>query len=374
MTSRPAQQSNRMNSTQVPSATLTYSNCPVPNALLTALGSGILGEAGIELDILSGKQGVVHFTYDLPSYTRFGGEIPPLLSEGLRAPGRTRLLGITPLLGRNGYYVRGDSPIRKPADLAGRRVGVSASATRILRGELGDYLELDPWRQTLVALGTWEARALLHTLEAGGLSINDVELVRIENAFVDVPQERLQAASSLKGTDLFPNAAVQQATILEQGRADALFSWLPWVGELEARIGARPVIDLGQDARNAYASVWTVSSALVESRPEVVQRLVDAVVDAGLWAQQHGDEVVRLHADNLGVSEDSIRKGFGPDFHQHLVPRLDADAFAILARTQQFLLDKKLLHKPVALDRWAAPEFLNNSLKRNLTTHERKIA
>jgi 2'-hydroxybiphenyl-2-sulfinate desulfinase len=365
MASRPASESIRLSNAAIEPARLTYSNCPVPNALLTALSSGILGRAGIELDILSGKQGAVHFTYDQPAYTRFGGEIPPLLSEGLRAPGRTRLLGITPVLGRKGYFVLGDSPIKQPADLAGRRVGVSASATRILRGELGDYLELDPWRQTLVALGTWEARALLHTLEAGGLSIGDVELVRIESPGVDVPPDQLEAASSLKGADLFPDVAGQQAAILQQGRADALFAWLPWAAELEARIGVRPVIDLGQDPRNAYASVWTVSSALAARQPEVVQRLVDAAVDAGLWARDNGDAVTRLHAENLGVSENGIRQGFGSDFHQHLVPRLDAEAFAILERTQQFLLDKKLLHEPVALDRWAAPEFLNNSLKRN---------
>lgn len=347
--------------------TLTYSNCPVPNALLTALRSGILSNAGIELDILSGKQGVLHFTYDHPAYTRYGGEIPPLLSEGLRVPGRTRLLGITPVLGRKGYFVRKDSPIEEPADLAGRRVGVSASAIRILCSELGDYLELDPWRQTLVALGTWEARALLHTLEAGGLSIDDVELVRIESPGVDVPPERLQAASSLKGADLFPDVAGQQAAILEQGRADALFAWLPWAAELEARIGARPVIDLGQDARNAYASVWTVSSEFVERQPEVVMRLVDAAVDAGLWARDNGGAVARFHAENLGVTENSILQGFGRDFHQHLVPRLDAEAFDILTRTQQFLLDKKLLHEPVALDQWAAPDFLDNSLKRYRT-------
>ncbi len=363
--------SHRLSQTQTGPDTLTYSNCPVPNALLTALSSGILRQRDIALDILSGQQGAVHFTYDQPAYTRFGGEIPPLVSEGLRAPGRTRLLGITPVLGRGGYYVRADSPIRTPADLAGRRVGVSASATRILRRELGNYLELDPWRQTLVALGTWEARALLHTLAAGGLSVDDIELVRIESPGVDVPPERLQAASSLKGADLFPDVAGQQAAILEQDRAEALFAWLPWAAELETRIGARPVLDLGLDARNAYASVWTVSSALVESRPGVVQRLVDAAVDAGLWARQHGDEVAALHAANLGVSEAAIRKGFGADFNQHLVPRLDVDALALLERTQQFLLDHKLLLEPVPLDAWAAPEFLNNSLQRQSA---RKIA
>jgi 2'-hydroxybiphenyl-2-sulfinate desulfinase len=363
--------SRRLSGAEAQPATLTYSNCPVPNALLTALSSGILREHGIALDILSGRQGTVHFTYDQPAYTRFGGEIPPLVSEGLRAPGRTRLLGITPVLGRAGYYVRADSPIREPADLAGRRVGVSASATRILRRELGNYLELDPWRQTLVALGTWEARALLHTLAAGGLSVDDVELVRIESPGVDVPPERLQAASSLRGADLFPDVAGQQAAILEQDRAEALFAWLPWAAELETRSGARPVLDLGLDARNAYASVWTVSSELVERQPEVVQRLVDAAVEAGWWAQQHGDAVTALHADNLGVSADAIRKGFGAEFHQNLLPRLDTDAIALLERTQQFLLDHKLLLQPVPLDAWAAPEFLNNSLQRQSA---RKIA
>ena len=371
MASRAEPTSHRLNGAAAQPATLTYSNCPVPNALLTALSSGILREHGIALDILSGRQGAVHFTYDQPAYTRFGGEIPPLVSEGLRAPGRTRLLGITPVLGRGGYYVRADSSIREPADLAGRRVGVSASATRILQGELGDYLELDPWRQTLVALGTWEARALLHTLAAGGLRVDDITLVRIESPGVDVPPERLQAASTLKGADLFPDVAGQQAAILEQDRAEALFAWLPWAAELETRIGARPVLDLGLDARNAYASVWTVSSALVERQPEVVQRLVDAAVDAGLWAEQHGDAVTALHADNLGVSAEAIRKGFGADFAQHLVPRLDVDALALLERTQQFLLDHKLLLRPVPLEAWAAPEFLNNSLQRQSA---RKIA
>lgn len=351
--------------------TLTYSNCPVANPLLAALGSGLLGEAGISLELLSGQQGTLHFTYDQPTYTRYGGEIPPLLSEGLRAPGRTRLLGVTPYLGRQGYYVRRDSAIRKADDLAGRRIGVSEAATRILRGALGDYLELDPWRQTLVALGSWEARALLHTLEPTGLSIDDIELVRIENPWVDVPPERLQASASLRGIDLFADAAQHLASILDQGRADAVFSWLPWAAELEIRFGARPVVDLGQDARNTYASVWTVSSELVSRRPDVVQRLVDAVVAAGYWATTNPNAVTQLHAENLGVSAAAVRQGFGADFHERLVPRLDAEAFAILDRTQQFLLDHKLLHAPVALDAWAAPEFLNNSLN---TVKPRKSA
>ncbi len=283
----------------------------------------------------------------------------------MRAPGRTRLLGITPILGRQGFFVRTDSPIVGAADLEGRRIGVSASAIRILRSELGDYLDLDPWRQTLVALGSWEARALLHTLEHGGLAVEDVELVPISSPGVDVPAEQVEAAASLKGADLFPDVAAHQGAVLDSGDVDALFSWLPWAAELGSRTGARPVVDLGRDERNAYASVWTVSSELVSERPEVVQRLVDAVVDAGQWARDHGEAVTRLHAANLGVSAEAVGHGFGADFHQRLVPRLDRDAIALLERTQHFLLRAKLLHEPVVLDQWAAPEFLNNSLNRH---------
>ncbi len=213
-----------MTTTPVERDVLAYSNCPVPNALLTALEAGLLAQEGIALEVLSGAQGALHFTYDHPAYTRFGGEIPPLVSEGLRAPGRTRLLGVTRFAGPQGFYVCADSPVRSPAELAGRRVGVSAAAIRILRRELGDYRQLDPWRQTLIALGTWEARGLLSTLERGGVKLGDVDLVAIETPGVDLPADRLSAATSVKGADLFPAVAHHQAGVLDAGTVDALFT------------------------------------------------------------------------------------------------------------------------------------------------------
>ncbi len=350
-----------MTTTGIDRDILAYSNCPVPNALLTALESNLLAGNGISLNVLSGAQAGLHFTYDHPAYTRFGGEIPPLISEGLRAPGRTRLLGITPLAGRQGIYVRADSPVTSPEQLRGRRVGVSGAAIRILTGELGDYRQLDPWRQTLIALGTWEARGLLQTLHIGGIGISDVELVRIESPGVDVPEERLEAAASVKGADLFPDVAAHQSDILSSGNVDALFTWLPWAAELEDLSGARVLADLGDDKRNRYASVWTVSAQLVDERPDLVQRLVDAAVQAGRWAQAHPEDTVGIHAANLGVAPSAIGRGFGADFAQHLIPRLDDSALAVVDQTQQFLIDHNLLDHPVDLTQWAAPQFLTQS-------------
>lgn len=351
-----------MTTTSVDRDVLAYSNCPVPNALLTALETGVLAEQGIALEVLSGAQGALHFTYDHPAYTRFGGEIPPLVSEGLRAPGRTRLLGVTRFAGRQGFYVRADSPVRSPADLAGRRVGVSAAAIRILHRELGDYRQLDPWPQTLIALGTWEARALLSTLARGGARLADVDLVVIETPGVDLPADRLNTATSVKGADLFPAVAHHQAAVLDAGGVDALFSWLPWAAELEDLSGARVLADLSDDQRNLYASVWTVSAQLVETHPDLVQRLVDAAVRAGQWAGHHHDEVVTIHAANLGVAPAAIDRGFGPDFAEHLVPGLDQSELDLLDQTQRFLLDNDLIDHRVDLEHWAAPEFLAASL------------
>jgi 2'-hydroxybiphenyl-2-sulfinate desulfinase len=97
-----------------------------------------------------------------------------------------------------------------------------------------------------------------------------------------------------------------------------------------------------------------------------VQRLVDAVVDAGRWAMDHGVQTTQLHAENLGVSEKAISLGFGSDFHRHLIPRLDENALAILERTQSFLLDRELIPHPVHLNHWAAPDFLNRSISRSI--------
>ncbi|MBE7192985.1 MAG: 2'-hydroxybiphenyl-2-sulfinate desulfinase [Gordonia polyisoprenivorans] len=341
--------------------TLAYSNCPVPNGLLVARESQLLSAVGIDLAVLGGAQGTLHFTYDHPAYTRFGGEVPPLVSEGLRAPGRTRLLGATVFRGRQGFY-SSDPAVSSPADLAGRRVGVSASAIRILRGVLGDYRELDPWRQTLVALGTWEARALQNTLRRSGVTLDQVELVPVEVAGVDLPPDRLAASASVNGADLFPAVGAHQATILAGGEVDALFSWLPWAAELEDLAGVAPLVDLEADAANHYASVWTVSAQLVDEDPELVARLVDTVVQAGTWAREHRAETIGIHARNLGVTEPVVLRGFGADFVDHLVPTLGDDALATLANTQRYLVENNLVDHEIDLERWAAPEFLETSL------------
>lgn len=340
---------------------VAYSNCPVANVLLVASQTGKLERQGILLSQIAFAEGVTHFAYDHPAYTRFGGEIPPLVSEGLRAPGRTRLLGITVLKPRQGFYVHAAGKIASPSDLRGRRIGLSRAAQRILSGHLGgEYRNLGPWEQTLVALGAWEVRGFKHTLAVGGLRLHDVIIEDVENPWVDVSQPTMHDNRDFVSRELFSTAVEWQRRLLESGQIDALFSWLPYAAELELQGVAMPVLALTRE-ENAWASVWTVSADLVERRPEVVQRLVDAVVEAASWASDHAKKTIEIHALNLGVSEKAVEIGFGEGFHRDLRPRLDQAALRILEQTQRFLFDHGLIDRLVDIERWAAPEFLDNA-------------
>lgn len=349
---------------------LTYSNCPVPNALLLVLErfQGELERRGLRFSLLPPDRAEMHFTVAHPRYFRFGGEIPPLISEGVRAPGRTRLIGLTRCRSRQGFFVLPDSDIVEPADLKGKRIGLTPNAIQVLRRLEGiSYETMRPWEQTQLALGTWEARALIHTLDKAGLAPADVEWIPVPNPWAAHAHQAARTSSSFAPQDLFPDAAspegnAQVAALVER-RVDAIFSFLPYAAELELRGTARLVLDLSQFPENDYVSTWTVSRQLVEEEPEVVQMVVQLAVEAGRWAMSHPDDVGAIHAENLGVSAEAVWRAFGPHFHEQLVPRLDPELIAVLDRTQAFLLEHNLLPKAVDLDEWIEPGFLQSAVR-----------
>lgn len=344
--------------------TIHYSNCPVPNAFLIAVRRfpQAFATAGVSFELLPPQRSATHFAFDHPRYSRFGGEIPPLLSEGTRAPGATRLIGLTPCRSRQGFLVRPDDPARTAADLAGRRIGITPNGRAMLDPATARLAGDDPWEGTQRALGTWEARALTHTLLCSGLDLARVQLIEVPNPWAAHRRSDAEAATSFAPKDLFPDATGPdgnaQVRALVEGQVDAVFSFLPYIAETERRGYGRLLQDLGTDPANDYVSAWTVSSALVQERPELVQAVIDVVVEAARWAAEHPDETAALHAENFGLSEASVWAALGPAFHRTLVPRLDAECLAILDRTQTFLVSRKVMSRPLALADWAEPGFL----------------
>jgi 2'-hydroxybiphenyl-2-sulfinate desulfinase len=344
--------------------TIYYSNCPVPNAFLIAARQfpQALAARGVRFELLPPQRSATHFAFDHPRYSRFGGEIPPLLSEGTRAPGATRLIGLTPCRSRQGFLVRQDDPARGAKDLRGRRIGITPNGRAMLDAATARLAGDDPWESTQRALGTWEARGLLHTLRRGGLDVAQVTLVEVPNPWAAHRRADAEAASSFAPKDLFPDATGpagnEQVRALVEGRVDAVFSFLPYLAQTEQRGFGRLLDDLGTDPANDYVSAWTVSADLVESRPELVQAAVDVVCEAAAWAAEHPGETAALHADNFGVTEAAVWAALGPGFHRTLLPRLDGECLGLLDQTQTFLASRGVLPRPMRLGEWVEPRFL----------------
>ena len=350
-----------------------YSNCPVPQAFNLAVTrfEDALAARGVHFNLLPSENSATHFAADMDAYFRFGGEIPPLITIGLRAPGSTRLLGLTRLRGMQGYFVRADSDIRTPADLKGRKIGLARNAFALIDGFDQDaYLAMNPWDQTMVGLGMWEVRALESTLAMGGLSMDDITRVQVKTPW-SISLAEAEAAKTHSPKDLFRDtssaAGNPQVKALLDGDVDAIYSFLAYSGELAARGEARLLADISPQAgprpSDDYMSTFTVSASLVEDEPEVVQAVVDVTLMAGRWAKENPEAAVAATGENLAVEPDTIWRTYGAEFNRTLVPSLSADALAVLDRTQSYLVARGALPKAVDLAAWSAPQFLERALR-----------
>lgn len=341
-----------------------YTNCPVVNALVIAYEKGWLQDRlkrkGVIVDEIPAQERGSHLTYAHAQHLRFGGEIPPLVAHADGAP--TRLLALTPWTPRQGVYVRPDSPIATAADLKGKRLALSAAAKAIA---LNQYAALpppqSPWERAGNALGVWEARGILHTLDRAGLRPTDLELVEIP-FFFHPPLRDMIAAKSIAPRDRYRGRRNLQLEALERGEVDAMFLMGEWAAQLELEGRTRLVYDLSQERRNHFVSVLTVSAVFLEAFPEWVEEALTIIVAAGKWAATHRDETVALTAHNIGVSLEACVLAGGPEMHRTLVPGLGEESVQLLAQTAQFLHNRGIIQQKVNIDEWMEPRFVRQAL------------
>lgn len=345
-----------------------YSNCPVPNAFIIAIRvfEQELADRGVHFSLLPSSNSSTHFAGDLDAYFRLGGEIPPLITQGLRAPGSITLIGLTRLRGMQGMFVKTDSEIFSPADLKGKRIAMAYNSRMLLDGfDRAAHLAMNPWDQTMVGLGMWELRCIQSTLALAGLTTDDVELVAVKNPW-SITLEEAEAATTHSPRDLFKNTSTAegnpQVAALLSGDIDAMFSFLPYAAELAQRGEARIVRNLVARTEDDYMSTFGVSTALVKNHPEVVQAVMDVTNMAAKWAADHPYETAEIHAENLRVSPESFWIAYGPKYHKHLTPSLGPKDMATLTQTQDFLVSHKVLDNPVNLAEWSDDRFINQTL------------
>ncbi|NWJ27404.1 ABC transporter substrate-binding protein [Rhizobium sp. RM] len=332
-----------------PLSEIWYTRCPVPTPVGLAVQLGYLektfGDVGIALkSIIDSPDRSIrqsHFNHTLEWSFRHGGNVPPIRA---RSEGRnTRLVGITWTDEFQAIITLPQTGIRTVADLAGRRIGVPRRPEGIV-----DFM-----RATAL-------KGVVSALSLGGLRIGDVELIDIVQ---DHSVLETQEGPSLFGLKRRQSFGEEIAALL-RGEVDAIFVKGTAGVSAANLIGAVQVIEFGfhPDPKIRINSgsprVLTVDARLADERPDLVERLVDAIRKASIWAEEHPEETRRFIAREAGATEEQVLAANGPDVHRHLGLGLDKELLAAISHYKDFLHEWGFLEDNFDIHTWIDDRFV----------------
>lgn len=318
--------------------TLWYTRCPAPTAASIAIREGWLDAEfaadGIAVRSLASSSDrqvhLSHYRHSQPNSFRFGGYVPPLISQSRGAD--IKAIGIAWHDRVHGIYALPDSGIETPADLKGKRLGVPV--------RLND--DVDWWRASV--LGGYKA-----LFASGALDRDDVELVEIpvSREYVADATSGSTAGQSLWGANSQFAVQRDEVAALYRGTVDAIYSDGALTAILAGTTGARRVVTLlgNEDDSDGFGTpcVLTVSAPLLAERPDLVARWVGRLLDAQAWAAQHADETRRLFARETGLPEDLLERAYSPQLHMQADVSLHPRRVALLKSKYEHLRDAGFL-------------------------------
>lgn len=239
------------------------------------------------------------------------GDLPAVVAKagGLD----TRLLLADSLLSSNYLVVPVDSPAKTLADLKGKRIGL--------------------FKGTNLHLAT--LRALRHE----GFRERDFRHVNMDFATM---------AAALASKDIDGAWLAQTAFDMEA-----------------AGIGRIIYDSRAVDPRLTRQSHILVRGEFEQQHPEIVQKVVNALVKTAVWATEaeNRDEVFRLWA-NSGTAESSLRaEQQGQSFLRRYSPRLDEFFIDRYEATVRESKELGLIRNDVDVRRWIEPHYVNRALE-----------
>jgi ABC-type nitrate/sulfonate/bicarbonate transport system substrate-binding protein len=346
LTSHPTEAADRRAVTE-----LWYTRCPVPTASSVAISQGWLDDEfasdGITVASLRASGATTvresHFDHTQADSFRQGGNIPPIWT---RSRGNDlRLIGLSWAEQYQAIVTLPGSGIDGPEDLRGRRFG----RTRHVNDKI------DFWHASALRGLTW-------ALRAGGLGLEDVQLVDVEETQPFVPAHDASHSGSLFGA--YTNRRLQAAEVLAliRGEVDAIYVAGGRGPDLEAFLDVHRVFDIqAQDDRELRISniapvALTVSGRLLDERPDLVTRYVAASLRAAAWAEDHERETHRILAHEVGIAEELSAPAYTPEVHANLAFSLDDDLVAAIESQRDFLLEHGYIAESFDVREWIAPE------------------
>jgi ABC-type nitrate/sulfonate/bicarbonate transport system substrate-binding protein len=332
---------------------LWWTRCPVPNTFGLAARRGSYraefpADGGLRWIALQQSDDPLvhesHFTHTKQRSFRHGGNVPALWARSEGAD--TRLIGLTwqpalqPVLALPGSGIEG------PADLKGRRLLVPVNP----------HAKIDFWQA--VTLRVYE-----QALASAGLSLDDVELVRVSQ---DRPfGRRPDPTRPLRGdlSELARQGTLIRLTLLPlvRGEVDAIVNQGHDAVLIALATGARVVFDQGLAAdpldrvNNDLPDAFTVSGRLADEHPEQVARVVARALETHAWAVANRQAAIEVLGRELGISEEVLRAAYGDDPTPGFEVNLAADRIAGLNEQKSFLLRHGFIRRDVDIAQWVDP-------------------
>lgn len=339
--------------TTKPLDTLYYTRCAVPTPLGIAARLGWFREEfqpdGIEIKVVvdseNESQREAHYDHSVDNLFRLGGSIPALWARSKNT--RTRLLALSWVEEFQGIVALSDSALQAAKDLRGHRFGLARHRSDFIDHNHASSL-----------------RGLDSALRTEALSLSDVQLVDFEEPRNSIAEQGDARVSGSRFSGPRRKSSNLPLLALLRREVDAIYLKGSRGLQLVHQLGLRVVVDLASHpdplvrANNCTPRTFTVDQQLLEKRPDLVERFVARVLDAGEWAKRNPEEAVRFIGDETSTASAWVKYGHGGDVHQHLSIDLSELSLGALEDLKNFLVQRKYLPADFSVRSWAAPQFL----------------
>jgi ABC-type nitrate/sulfonate/bicarbonate transport system substrate-binding protein len=307
-----------------------------------------------------------HYIHNLDNLIRFGGLFPPVaVRADMR---RTRLLGVTHAPREGGVLlVRAKDDIYRMTDLKGKKIGLSKSLNTI---------KTDWWR-------IQEEQGIELMLRMNGMTRKDVEIVEFpypddwyNNPEMVGPPMENPSELWLKRDHKHDLAFRPLETALEKGAIDAMYSQgkvLSVLSEATGKFAMTEDLSRYPDWRLQVANIpaaITCTAEMAEKHPELAVTFMKGMIKVGRWANEHKRAAAAiLDKQTYYLDVEDTYRGIE---HIDMVPNLSPLNMASVEIGKNFMLSHGYIKKDFDVNKWAAPEFLEQAARELLDEQWKK--
>jgi ABC-type nitrate/sulfonate/bicarbonate transport system substrate-binding protein len=265
--------------------------------------------------------------------------------------------------------VRAKDDIYRMTDLKGKKIGLSKSLNTI---------KTDWWR-------IQEEQGIELMLRMNGMSRKDVQIVEFpypddwyNNPEMVGPPMENPSELWLKRDHKHDLAFRPLETALEKGAIDAMYSQskvLSVLSEATGKFAAIEDLSTYPDWRLQVANIpaaITCTDAMARKHPELVVTFMKGMIKVGRWANEHKHAAAAiLDKQTFYLDVEDTYRGIE---HIDMVPNLSAQNLVSVEIGKDFMLKHGYIENDFDVQKWAAPEFLEQAAKELIDERWAKVS